>query len=95
VYCLEQHDQAEDVVLEDLAIDPSAPVEILPAPNIPGVRTMLEASGEVRRPASNALYTDAARGGSPAGRPVSLTAIPYFRWANRGPSAMRVWIPTI
>jgi DUF1680 family protein len=24
----------------------------------------------------------------------SITAIPYFHWANRGPSAMRVWIPT-
>jgi DUF1680 family protein len=32
------------------------------------------------------------------GVPVTLvgpvTAIPYFRWANRGPGAMRVWIPT-
>ena len=26
--------------------------------------------------------------------PTTLTAIPYFRWANRGPNAMRVWIPT-
>jgi DUF1680 family protein len=25
--------------------------------------------------------------------PVSLTAIPYFAWANRGLGAMRVWIP--
>lgn len=95
VYCLEQPDQAEGVVLEDLAIDPSAPVEILPAPNITGVATILKASGEVRRPKSDALYTDAARGGSSSRQPVPLTAIPYFRWANRGPSAMRVWIPTI
>jgi len=26
--------------------------------------------------------------------PATLTAIPYFRWANRGPNPMRVWIPT-
>ena len=26
-------------------------------------------------------------------RAVTLTAIPYYLWANRGPSAMRVWIP--
>jgi Glycoside hydrolase family 127 C-terminal domain len=24
---------------------------------------------------------------------VTLTAIPYFQWDNRGPGAMRVWIP--
>ena len=26
-------------------------------------------------------------------RPVALTAIPYYAWANREPGAMRVWIP--
>jgi DUF1680 family protein len=26
-------------------------------------------------------------------REVLLTAIPYYAWANRGPGAMRVWIP--
>jgi hypothetical protein len=30
----------------------------------------------------------------PAGtRDVTVTAIPYFQWDNRGPGAMRVWIP--
>ncbi|MCI0578203.1 MAG: glycoside hydrolase family 127 protein [Chloroflexi bacterium] len=26
-------------------------------------------------------------------RPVRLIAVPYFAWANRGPGALRVWIP--
>jgi DUF1680 family protein len=26
-------------------------------------------------------------------REVVLTAVPYYAWANRGPGAMRVWIP--
>lgn len=26
---------------------------------------------------------------------VTLTAIPYFQWDNRGPGAMRVWIPVV
>ena len=30
----------------------------------------------------------------PSRLPAELTAIPYFRWANRGANAMRVWIPT-
>ena len=29
----------------------------------------------------------------PDDRAVTLTAIPYFQWDNRGPGAMRVWIP--
>ena len=28
-----------------------------------------------------------------AQREVSLVAVPYYAWANRGPGAMRVWIP--
>ncbi|MGW6195525.1 hypothetical protein ACWF0M_05195 [Kribbella sp. NPDC055110] len=28
------------------------------------------------------------------GRPVPITFIPYYAWANRGRHAMRVWIPT-
>lgn len=28
-----------------------------------------------------------------AGTPTTLRAIPYFAWANRGPSDMRVWLP--
>ena len=26
-------------------------------------------------------------------RPVEITAIPYYAWANREPGAMQVWIP--
>ncbi|MEO3749550.1 beta-L-arabinofuranosidase domain-containing protein [Streptomyces sp. B6B3] len=29
----------------------------------------------------------------PAGERVTLTAIPYYAWANRGISSMRVWLP--
>jgi uncharacterized protein len=35
---------------------------------------------------------------APAGtgnRDVTVTAIPYFQWDNRGPGAMRVWIPDL
>jgi hypothetical protein len=92
VYCLEQHDQADGVVLEDLAIDAAAPVEIGAAEGIPGVRTVLKAAGIASPPAEQALYRTAGTGEGEH-RPIELTAIPYFRWANRGPAAMRVWIP--
>jgi DUF1680 family protein len=28
-------------------------------------------------------------------RRLTLTAIPYYAWANRGPGTMRVWIPAL
>lgn len=33
--------------------------------------------------------------GEPVGDPVDVRLIAYHDWANRGPSTMRVWIPTI
>jgi DUF1680 family protein len=38
------------------------------------------------------LYRPATWERLPA-RGVALTAVPYYAWANRGPGAMRVWIP--
>jgi uncharacterized protein len=45
-------------------------------------------------PAGDAPLYGPHGGEPPAGEAAELTAIPYFRWANRGPNAMRVWIPT-
>ena len=36
--------------------------------------------------------TDPASPGRTLGEPVTVTAIPYFAWASRGPSPMTVWI---
>jgi uncharacterized protein len=30
-----------------------------------------------------------------ASPPTDVALIPYHRWANRGPSTMRVWLPTV
>lgn len=94
VYCLEQHDQPAAVVLEDLRLDPSVPVEERPAQGLPGVPLVLKAAGKAMPPAGAELYTE-DKPDDDAGTPVELTAIPYFRWANRGEGAMRVWIPTV
>jgi DUF1680 family protein len=40
------------------------------------------------------LYREFDAAEEPSRLPATLTAIPYFRWANRGANAMRVWIPT-
>jgi DUF1680 family protein len=39
-----------------------------------------------------ALSQPAASAPPPSRRPVALTAVPYFSWANRQPGQMAVWL---
>jgi DUF1680 family protein len=39
------------------------------------------------------LYRPYEADDGPSRRPVELTAVPYYAWANRDPGPMRVWIP--
>ena len=48
----------------------------------------MQIPGYRRKDASESLYST----GRPAYEPQTLTAIPYFAWANREPKDMRVWI---
>lgn len=89
VYAVEQADLPDDVTLEDVRVDPTAPITTGHLPDIP---VTLVASGAVSPPASDLLYrTDAD--GEGRGEPLAVTAIPYFLWGNRKPGPMRVWIP--
>ena len=82
VYCAEQADH--DVPLDHLRIDPNRP---------PAAKNgRFEGVARAADPASDVLYAEYAPP-SPATAETRLTAIPYFRWANRGPGPMRVWIP--
>ena len=94
VYCVEQADQGAAPVAE-LELDPSRPMESRWAPELlegvvvvraPGFRVDESAWG-------GRLYRPFRPGAAPARQRAELTAIPYFAWANRGPGAMRVWIP--
>jgi DUF1680 family protein len=93
VYCIEQADHPDGVPVEDLRLDPAAP----PAPAGPnaelGVPVTLSGPATVLTHAPDNLYGTFEARPAPAA-PATITAIPYFRWANRGPNAMRVWIPT-
>lgn len=93
VYCIEQADHA-DAVLEDLRLDPARPPQAQGDTGVPGVPVTLVGPAVLAAPPSAALY---AAGHRPvdSGPETQLTAIPYFRWANRGANAMRVWIPTV
>jgi len=93
VYCLEQQDQEPDVDILDVRIDETGPLETKREKGMLGGIVTVEARGYVadNRKWKNRLYKTV--GDSTSCHPVSLRAIPYYAWANRGPNAMRVWIP--
>lgn len=97
VYALEQVDLPRDTVLEDVYLNAAGTLQAEHRQDLLGGVTTLRARGVLRRPASRQLYppaTDGAPGsGVAADSDIALTAIPYYAWANRGPDAMRVWVP--
>jgi DUF1680 family protein len=94
VYALEEPDQPSSATLEDLRIDPSNAPRPEHRPDLLDGVTVLHADGAVTGGPASSPYRP--RGGPlPPTRPTTLTLIPYYAWANRGPHAMRVWIPTV
>ncbi|MFF1820759.1 glycoside hydrolase family 127 protein [Kribbella sp. NPDC058245] len=90
VYCVEQADLPDSVLVEQLRLDASASITEERAPDdLTPVRLRLAA---IARPLETDLYA-AYQPDLPAGTPITVTAIPYHAWANRGPGAMRVWLP--
>jgi DUF1680 family protein len=90
VYCVEQADLPEGVLVEQLRLNTSVPITEEREPSdLTPVRLRLAA---IARPLDTDLYA-AYQPDLPAGTPITVTAIPYHAWANRGPGAMRVWLP--
>ncbi len=81
VYCFEQADQV--IRLDELAIDPGMPLGERDV-TLDGVGPTIQVNVPGRH------LPPAGREAVPR---VSAVAIPYFQWDNRGPGAMRVWIP--
>jgi DUF1680 family protein len=98
VYCLEQIDQPQNTALKDLALSlgqkPSGQFQEQFEKDLLGGVLVLRHAGAVHEDSGerSALYFRYA-GTAPKARPVPLTFIPYYAWANRAPSAMQVWIP--
>jgi DUF1680 family protein len=93
VYCLEQHDQPAGAPLEDIRVAAHEAPRAVAGADVPGIPVVLVGRGYVSRADGRQLYAEGAAA-APDGEVVEVTAIPYFRWANRGPAPMRVWIPT-
>ena len=93
VYCVEQADCDGQTRLLDVQIDSSKPLEVQDRPDLLGGVTTIRAAGVVpdRTDWQNRLYQPLKQANIL--RAVNVVAIPYFAWANRGPGAMRIWIP--
>lgn len=96
IYCMEQLDQPQGVALADVMISssPAAKFTSESQPDLLQGITVLRHRGGVFElsSAEEALYAP-ARLVPAKTRPAELTFIPYYVWANRGPSAMQVWTP--
>jgi uncharacterized protein len=95
VYCLEQHDQPAGAELLDIQIDPGAPLHADWSPDLLGGTMLVRAHGAALDPEAwdGVLYRPFASAPDQQRQALTLTAIPYYAWANRGPTGMRVWIP--
>ncbi|GAB3194233.1 glycoside hydrolase family 127 protein [Nesterenkonia suensis] len=89
VLCLESIDLPEGVALEDLRLDPDQPL----VAHDDGARVRLQVvPGAAPRPGAPPFGPPPT---APESAPRTFTAplVPYHRWAERGPSTMRVFLP--
>lgn len=98
VYCVESPDLPSGVEVASIFVPQSArfePAGYLRGADLPLARSLVALRGP-------GLFRPEAAGG-PLYRPINrapmqsldLTLIPYFAWANRGKSAMTVWLPVV
>ena len=100
VYCMEEIDQPEGVVMSDLAVDlgrePASQFQSETKRDLLGGVVVLRHPGVAydRKASRGALYSRYS--GQPVkSRPVALTFIPYYAWSNRQETSMQVWTPVL
>jgi uncharacterized protein len=91
VYCAESAGQ-DGTRLDAIKVDASRPpADHDRADDLDGALQLRCSATPVDLPRPDWPYA-----GNPDGKPAEaapLTLIPYYAWANRGPSSMRVWLP--
>lgn len=86
VYCFESHDQPSDTNLLDVQVDPAQPVQTEWVGDLLGGAILLHTKGFLLDSKSwgDALYRSLDQLPSTKRTPISLSAIPYYAWGNRG-----------
>ncbi|MBP7141058.1 MAG: glycoside hydrolase family 127 protein [Opitutaceae bacterium] len=98
VYCIESKDLPEGVKVPEVYLSQQGsfkPVVGLAHADAPLSASVVCLRGEGLRLAGKNWQTLYRPLGSLELRPFEVTLIPYFAWANRGRSAMSVWLPVI
>lgn len=87
VYCAESVDLPGDHEVDAIRVDRSAAPE-------EGEDGSVTVGGELTTPPDTPWPYRPQGSTRPAGDPTRIVLVPYHSWANRGPSTMRVWLPT-
>ena len=89
IYCVEEADNPGQPV-QTLELKRAAPIEAKQRADLFGGVVTLEAPAKRLVPgdAEGALYSTTP----PTAKDATLTALPYYLWANREPGSMQVWI---
>jgi uncharacterized protein len=85
VLCIESVDLPRGVGVDSVRLDPEAGLEVDDEVVTAGGR-LVEADDH---PWPYTRSPDAVTGDT-----ITVPLVPYHQWANRGPSTMRVWVPT-
>src|SRR5882724_4923622 len=98
VYCLEQIDQPASVPLKDVALNlgPKSSTQFQEEfqKDLLGGMTLLRHPGAAYGESSEEGHLYFHYSGEPRkSKPISLTFIPYYAWANRTATRMQVWTP--
>jgi DUF1680 family protein len=86
VYCLEEVDNGPD--LDAVALPSDRSFEPAEQPDLPDGVLALTGPGVRDDAQTGSLYADKP----PAAPEITVTAVPYYAWNNRGPGEMLVWI---
>jgi len=100
VYCLEQIDQPQGIALKDVALNlergSAARFEEKFEGDLLGGILLLRHSGAAYEDSPDRGNLYFRHSAAPRkSRPVSLTFIPYYAWANRAQTQMQVWTPAL
>ncbi|MFI1359333.1 glycoside hydrolase family 127 protein [Streptomyces sp. NPDC020898] len=95
VYCAESVDLPDGREVDAVRVDPSAEPEDGPDDTVvaPGELVDQTDPGDAPWP-YRALDRTPASTTAPTAERTGVVLVPYNSWANRGPSTMRVWLPT-
>jgi len=100
VYCLEQLDQPEEVVIFDVSLDlrkgrSSQFSDEFESNLLGGVVVLKHVGGVAEKSSSNSKLYSRYTPDAPKTRQVDLKFVPYYTWANRSASQMQVWTPIL